>query len=234
MARIFTARQLCEFAMQMVSEFGVHDMGGDADSLRGAIEWMELSSAHILATEEPLWLQGEDVEITIPANTSPWDFVAAAGSALIPSNRLQIVKTAALRQTATGNLTPLRIMTKREWEELGDTTTGRPDTIFIDRQEFNPLIYFFPRLALSGYSLVLSYYATSKNITTTGGHDFPSYAQLYIVQRLARLLGSGPIVALELGRLKDLDEQIAKTRHELTRAIRETPTPTVVRRRSVF
>jgi len=234
LAKVFTAKGIVELALQLVSEFALHDIAADADSLRRGLDWFNLNASHILSTDEPLWLQGEDVSIPIPANPGAWDFVAAAGTALIPANRLQIVKTAHLKQTSTGNVTPLTLVNKEEWEQLGDhIATGRPDFLFIDRQENNPLAYFDPAITVTGYELELSYYATSRTMTNTGGHDFASYSQLYVVWRLGRQLASGPVVRLGNDRLTDMDNQIKMYRYELDRAIRQTKTPIVVAPRRV-
>lgn len=234
MAKQFSVRGICELALQVVAEYAVHDQAADADSFRRTLDWFEVVAAAIYAAEEPLWVASEQALIDIPASPNPFDFVTAAGSSVIDPNRFQMAKEAWLVDTTTGRRRPLGLLWRQDYEAIEmPNITGIPDNVYIDRKELTPKAYFDRNIVVTTYQLGLSWYATSPTYTATGAHEFPGSWQLYIALKLARAVGSGPVVTLPLPQLKDIDERIKAARADLIPANRQTRTPVAVRSRDI-
>lgn len=234
MAKQFSVRGICELALQVVAEFAVHDQAADADSFRRTLDWFEVVAAAIYASEEPLWVASEQSLITIPPNPNPFDFVTAAGVGVIDPNRFQMAKEAWLVDTTTGRKRPLNLMWRQDYEALETPNiSGIPDNLYIDRKELTPKAYFDRNIVVSTYQLGLSWYATSPTYAATGAHEFPGSWQLYIALKLARAIGSGPVVTLPKVELSDIDGRIKEAHFDLFKANRQTRTPTQVRSRDI-
>lgn len=233
MAKQFSVRGICELALQVVAEYAVHDQAADADSFRRTLDWFEVVAAAIYAAEEPLWVATEQALITIPANPNPFDFVTAAGSSVIDPNRFQMAKEAWLVETTTGRRKDLTLLWRQDYEILETIVSGIPDGIYIDRKELTPKAYFDRNIVVTTYQLGLNWYATSPTYAATGAHEFPGSWQLYIALKLARAIGSGPVVTLPRSDREDIDNRIKEAHADLPKANRQTRTPSKVRAREL-
>jgi hypothetical protein len=199
---------ICELALRQIGAIPITESATQGPELDQAIYWLDLLVAHHVAVNRVLHLVPSTIGIPIAADTKDYDIANTAASDE-PNNGIQFPIQASLRDP-TGNDTPLNIVSRSEYEEIGDkNTSGIPDRIYINRLDV-PKMSVYPVLGTgaTGYSIQLVVQAFSKDLTVARGaqvaHEMRTAWQLWMVLALAIRLGSGPVRKLPKSEIDDL------------------------------
>jgi hypothetical protein len=189
-------------ALEKIGAFTANMTAPDPDELRRAIEWLDITVAHVAGTNRLFFLTPVTVTSTLTAATSSYVLSTLMG-VNFPATGMAFPVEAYLRDSS-GNDEPLELINRAEYEEIEDkTTSGPPEKVYIDRLSANQNIYVYPVPSDGTYSLRLvfqSYPATLTGGTVAGAgnldHGFTQEWQLYLIMSLAATIGSGPVRTL--------------------------------------
>lgn len=189
MPHLVTAAAICELALQRIGAFPPSDDAADTDEMARALVWLSMVMDEMTAVEKPWWCVPTSQTFSLVAGRAEYDL-----NTLI-SPRMQMIRRVFL---VDGNrATPLPLIDRIAYELIDDKTdVGTLEKAYVTRDD-SPILYTW-RVPPTGTTLKLKVYGVgfSRDMTDKNGnvdHEYPSAWQLYMVNRLAMELGSGPI-----------------------------------------
>lgn len=234
MAELFTYRQIVEAALRRVGDYAPSDAGAKPDTFSIAADNLDRMLAHYSAISQFQWMIPVAVTVPIPASTNPIDIVdESAGD--IPDKTFLALDQMVLRHVSGGRDYPLERISRRDYFEKIEQKAGggMPQFVYIDRTMFNPLVYLYPVLTLTGYALHLTYFRQSveRPANPNVNHGFDRAWQLWMDYQLSYIIGTGPVIVLDAKMMNEcktfsekLYEQLhALYNHETKRPRRVTP-----------
>ncbi|KKK51568.1 hypothetical protein LCGC14_3113640, partial [marine sediment metagenome] len=205
MSVLFTAKQICEMALQAIGAYSINDTAAEPEHLKRALSWFDLNMAELAGIQRMFWLVPSTLTIALAADKRTYDLLDTLGASA-PADGIQFPVEAHL-DDGSGNRTPLEILRRDEYEGLAKlTTTGTPDRIYIDRLiEPTMSVYPIPTVSTDKVKLVVQTFAPSFASSRTGGSATGLRAawQNWAVNKLAASLGNGPIRKLPRQEISD-------------------------------
>jgi len=219
MSATLTARQIGEKALQLIGDYSPNDTGADPENLARALEWLDIEVSHLAGTEQMDWLIEDSVTFTLTADEASRTVADALSGVTFD---LQFIVAAQLVDS-NGNETPIEIVPVTQYEAIDDKDqSGRTCKIYIDRQASAPVMYFWPVVSTSGYSVRMTLVDFAPTLTDPHSDVAtklrPAWNK-WAVNQLAATIGTGPVRALpdnrirtflaiaEEGRLKLIDRE---------------------------
>ena len=217
MSVLFTAKQICEMALQAIGAYSINDTAAEPEHLKRALSWFDLNMAELAGIQRMFWLVPSTLTISLTANTRTYDLLDTLGASA-PADGIQFPVEAHL-DDGSGNRTSLEILRRDEYEGLAKlTTTGTPDRIYIDRLiEPTMSVYPIPTVSTDKVKLVVQTFAPSFASSRTGGSATGLRAawQNWAVNKLAASIGNGPIRKLPRPEIKDYLQLAENSKQEL-------------------
>lgn len=197
MPRLFLAHELVERSLRKIGMFPITETAAQPEYVKEGLYWLQMRLAHICGTNRVYHLTPKDpLSLSLTGGTQSYDIEDVLGASA-PDDGVQFVKEAVL-DDGNGNRTPLRIVTRKEWEQLEvPGETGTPDKVYIDRLR-DLTLKTHPTLAsgVTGYSIKLTVVTYVPDLTKSQGKVDPTHPetwQLFIVTDLAGIIGNGPV-----------------------------------------
>lgn len=226
MSQSVTAKRVCELALGAIGQFPVTESAADPEHLRRAMEWLDLIQAEIAGTTRLFSLVPATLSVPITNGTSTIDVNQSLDGSL-PLDRIQFPVNAWL-EDQNGNRTPLSIVHRDQFDAVSRADTpGPPTMIYIDRL-VAPTMRIYPTPALTDpntYVVKLDVQTYAPNVAPGGVTGTQSQAsvltgfrqawQLYLVNRLAKSLGSGPIIKLPKSSLDEFRNDADRAKAQL-------------------
>ena len=196
MSVMLSAKEICERALRKIGAFPINDTAADGEELAEALSWLDLTVAEQAGSTRCFWLVPATLSVSLTADTAEYDLITVLASSA-PDDGLQFPVSATVKDD-NGNETPLKLVTRTEYEEITDkTVSGTPELIWIDRLE-NPTMKTYPVLGtgLTGWSIELVVQTFAPDFhKTTGSKSTGLRAawQKWAVYELSAVLGDGTI-----------------------------------------
>lgn len=209
MSTRFTAKQICEMALEDIGVVSIHETGATKEQLRRTLARLDLIVAHLSGITRCFWLIPDTLEVALTTAASYGLLATLASDA--PDEGIQF--PVAARLDVDGNVTPLTIVTKETWNGLDQSRTGTPELIYIDRLN-TPTMSVYPVPTVSGYTVLLDVQTFGPTLTgprqENTSHLLRLSWQAYLVKKLAAWLGNGPIRKLSNAdiRLREADAKM--------------------------
>jgi len=217
MSLLFTAKQICELALQSIGAYSINDTAAEPEHLKRALSWLDLNMAELAGVQRMFWLVPSTLTISLTANTRTYDLLTTLGASA-PADGIQFPVGAHL-EDGNGNRTPLELLRRDEYEGLSKlTTTGTPDRIHIDRlTEPTMSVYPIPTVATFKVELVVQTFAPSFADSRDGALATGLRAawQKWAVNKLAASIGNGPVRKLPRQEIIDYEQLADISRREL-------------------
>lgn len=216
-SKLFSARELAEFALQKISAFTTMDASAEPRDLDRTLGWMELTISDLHGRERLQWLIPQTIEFDLEVDTPSYLLSDIAGTAF-PGLRIAYPISAKARVN-DGTETKVDIIRRDAYEEVSPKdTSGVPNQIYIDRTTDDPTIYVTPvpsqsevtttiRLLVQTYApSVLGANADSQQAGNVM-HGFDRAWQLWLVNATALQIGNGPVRQCTQAKLRDLRDE---------------------------
>jgi hypothetical protein len=208
---ILNTAGLVEESLRTLGTLSPLDDGADPAEFAIALKRLNMVVNYLCATEKPWWFVPVRQEFSLKKDQSGYIMQGLLNS------RLQYVREAYL--VKSGSRTPLELYTRSRYlDRVGNPATGEPKGLYIPREE-SPTLEMVPTPHIDGYSVELSGYGYSDDLTEENGanpHGFPEAWELAVAYRTARDLGSGAITRLPKNERDDLKADA----DEMLRALR--------------
>jgi hypothetical protein len=228
MARILTAKEICERALRAIGAFPLSESAPDGEQMREALFWLDLIMAEVGGTARLFHLIPEGVGLKLKAGQSKYPLKASL-AADYPIDGIQFPVDAHLR-TPGGRRRPLMIVTRQTWETVDQLDApGIPRLVYIDRQSL-PTLWTYPSLpaGVAGeFVIELDVQRYTPNVAPGGVtgqapqgsvlHGFGEAWQRFLIERLSQDLASGPIIKLPEQSIARFESQAMKAYAALMR-----------------
>lgn len=219
MARVLTAKEICERSLRQIGAFPVTESAADGEHLREAMFWLDLIMGNTVGVNR---IFSRVVPATLPLplenGTGSYNLNVALGEDL-PEDRIQFVIDAYL-EDGSGRRTPLTIVTRKTFEDVCQPgKSGPPLWVYVGRDAANPTLKVYPTPEASDpaeYVVHLVVQQYSPNVAPAGItgtqpsgtvlHQFNEAWQLWLVVALSHAIGTGPVYALPAARIKHFAE----------------------------
>lgn len=211
-SKIYSARALGEFALQLVGAYSVNDTAADTAELERAINWLELVVAETAGVKECTWLVKATARFPWPAGEAVLEIDEAMGDQYPSLGILRPISANLIN--AEGDLVDeLPLIRRYRYEQINNKTeAGTPQVLYFDRLAVRPTvaIHRVPENDNEHYiDLTFQTYAPSVLGLVSGGseqagnlaHNFSQEWQLYLIQRTAAWIGQGPVRRLSAAQI---------------------------------
>ena len=208
MSTTLSVKSLCERALRKIGAFSINDDQADARELEETQIWFDLILSELSGTENLYWLVPETVSLPLVAGQKsyslPDDLGADAGKV---ANGI-VFPLECWLENSSGNRSPVEMMTRREFEELDETTTGIPTRVHIDRL-VSTTLRIWPILGndVPDESLFLRLVVQTYTDTLTGrtlqATKLRAEWQKWAICALAGAIGNGPVRKLPRQEVSD-------------------------------
>lgn len=199
MSTLFTAQELIELSLEKIGVYSRTDSGPESDDLEVGQRWLDLNLAQISGTHRLYFLTPDTLSVPLTAEVQEYDLATILG-ANTPEDGIQFVLSARL-QDSGGNRTPLRLVRRKEFEDLDEPAqSGTPEWLYIDRLN-DPTMKTWPTLGdgVTGYTveIVVQTFAPSFGTDDPGQVTSLRAAwQRWGIFQLSADLGDGPLMRL--------------------------------------
>jgi len=202
---LYTAKEICELALGKTGRFSVRDDAADQDDLKRAMLHFDLMLAHYGAIRPMLNLRRDEIEITLEEDEGTYNLRQHLNSVL-PTG-VQFAFTAML-EDSNGQRREIDIVTQREFGKIQiPTTSGTPCLVYIDRENDPDMrVYPIPGENEDGWKIILTVQTFSPTVKprnvnrdtalTNQPTGLRAPWQLWAVERLAAIIGDGPVIKL--------------------------------------
>lgn len=213
MSHAYSAKEICERALRMVGVFPITETAAEAEELAEALHWLDMIIAHTSGTYRTFWLVPDNARIDLaPAQ-------AVYPLALVPDGVQFTIE--AMLDDGRGSRRRLRILSRREWENLTNITRfGLPEVIYVDRLLDSTLRVHPtpPDSLLTPVAVDLTYQRFADDFADRKGNralGIRTAWNLWLATKLAATLGNGPIRRLPLAEINFLETQAARLWSEI-------------------
>lgn len=199
MPRFVTAARVAAEALEHIGATGLRDTGPDPDMLDRALRAFDSILQEFAGTNEAWWLRPAEVEIPLTADVAEYDLEDTLGSDY-PANWIDAPVSAVLIDP-NGLRRPIELMRRSKYLAYQDlTTAGAPDGVWIDRTVPHLVMRTYPVIAVSDYSIGLSFQTLSPDIVSdkTGAesHGMPAAWQRWGKLATAYDISGGSVMSL--------------------------------------
>lgn len=199
MPRFVTAARVATEALEHIGATGLRDTGPDPDMLDRALRALDSIVQEFAGTNEAWWLRPEEVAIPLTADVAEYDLEDTLG-ALYPDDWIDTPVSAVLIDP-NGLRTNIDLLRRSAYLSNQDlTTSGEPTGVWIDRTVPHLVMRTYPVIAVSDYSIGLSFQTLAPDIVSdkTGAerHAMPAAWQRWAKLATAYDISGGAIVSL--------------------------------------
>jgi len=216
MSKLFSAKKICEMALEKIGALSINDESADPNELSRALHWLDLIMAELAGVERCWWLVPAAVTMPLTASTASYDIQGTVGASS-PADGIQFPYKAKLND-GNGNFSEVKIIDRTEYEELTQPeASGTPTHCYIDRAIVPTMkVYPVPGSTMTGYSIDLAVQSFAPDFATDGRKATGLRAawQAWAIEELASKIGAGPVRRLpraEIGDLKS-DAELSRSR----------------------
>lgn len=187
---------IAEQALRKIGTLSPYDTAALPEEFSIALDWLALLIDEMVATEQLQFFRPANQQIALEANKS----TPYALDALLDTD-LSFV-TQVFLVFPSGRKEPVEQLRRHVYDlyDYEESKTGRPCYVYIENKN-NPTMSLYPTITEGGFSIELSGFKFSEDITVNEGktdHGFPRGWQLGMIHLLAAELGSGPITTIKL------------------------------------
>ena len=221
---LYTAKEIAERVLRMIGAYSIHDTAADPDDLYETLYWLDMMLADLAGRGRDFWLIKDELQITLVAADNSYVLGTELNASLPQGTQFPI---AAWLQDTSGNRTPLRIVTQKEFRGQSlPTTTGAPEMVFIDRLN-GPTLYTYPvpTTTDAGKKIILIVQRFAPNVKpqnvtnkvplTNQRADLRPSWNLWASFNLASIVGDGPVRALPRDRIQHWEQRAQRIETEL-------------------
>lgn len=216
MSRLLTPNEVCERSLRKIGTFPITDTGADPEEMKEARFWLDMMIAHQVGTNSVFWLVPQTLTLTLVAGQQEYTVKGNAAPASATADGIEFVTDAWLVDS-DGNRTPLRLVTRSEWESLPDRQRdGAPEVIYLDRLLDGPKLRTSPVIAsdeTDTFTIELVLQTYSQDFTRDNGREAMKMRaawNLWCVTNLSYYIGSGPVRRLPKGETDDMKRDADK------------------------
>lgn len=202
-----TAKMICERALRAIGAFPITESAPDGEHMREALQWLGTILRHTAGTKRLFHLIPDAVWLPLEPGRAEYPLKSSLGSEY-PANGIQFPVRAWLLD-AGGNRTPLEIIQRDTWRKITKPSApGVPQCVYLNRYP-DPTLWTYPTLpegSNSTYRVELDVQTYAPNVLPGGVtgdtpqgsmlHGFGEAWELWMINRLAAALASGPVLKL--------------------------------------
>ncbi len=196
MSSRLSVSEVCETALRKIGSFSINDSAADPEEMKEAAKWLDLVVAEMTETERCTWLIEDTVTVSLVAGQATYNLANAMGTSYPTDGVMWITSVWITDGTSDQEVEMDR---RSDYEEITvKSSTGKPDSIYIDRlsdkdkQSFT--VYPVPVDASNSLKLVIQKHAPDlKNDFGKKAHGFHLGWQKWLVLATAAEIGDGPV-----------------------------------------
>ena len=213
MSQVLKARKIAELALRKVGAI-VPSQRPDSARLSVALSCLDLIVGELGGTHKFEWLTPARQTVTLTSGVSEYNL----NNLLSPD--FQFFYSAGLLTSATDDSEePVELIHQSDYDLIVDKTlSGTPDVAYIERND-TPRLFIYP-VPTTSMSLILRGGQYTNQITSAGadtGNEiggentgFPAAWNRYLLFRLAKDIGDGPVARLPIARLESWERDIER------------------------
>lgn len=207
MSHLLSAKELCERALRLIGAFSIVDSQADAEEMAEALFWLDLIVAELSGTSRILFLVPDTMTLPLTAGKGTYVMQDDLGTGA-PKNGIEFPVECWI-ENAGGNRFPVKMVSRREFEEMNHNDTGTPTHVYIDRLG-SPTLRTYPTLgaevADGTYIKIVAQtyaetFAKTNGVKATG---LRAAWQRWCIYELASNIGAGPVRRVSAGEIRDI------------------------------
>lgn len=219
MASFMTAREIAEHALRKIGAYTVNDSGADGNELDVALSALDVVLAHHLSVDRFWFLVDAVYTVSLTADQTDYDLKSELGSSW-PSDGI-IFPIAAHLADSNGNIDPVTILRRDQWDELDTSESGRPGFVYFDRSDPTTMtMRIYPTIGTSGFSIKLTAQSFAKTVSgplvnPTVATGLPQAWNMWAIYQLAVFCGDGTIRRVSSSYVKEWKDEAEMLKHQL-------------------
>lgn len=219
MARVLTVSDICKRALRLIGEFPITETAPGQEQMSEALLQFDLMMAYEAGINDLVFFVPPTMTIQIAGGTQEYDLDTAAVTVGATSGVQKPLS--AVLDDGNGNITPLDMVTRNEFEQLANRLeTGTPTRLYIDRlsSPAKMLVHPTPAVGVDNFIVRMVFQTYSADLTKDAGNQSLKIRQawgLWAQFALAEIIGSGPVRKLPETEIARLMKKAGDMKNEL-------------------